>query len=89
MPRVVFTDNLKRHVEAPERTVAATSVREALDIALGANPRLRGYILDDQGRPRKHIAVFVNGKPVRDREGLSDPVDDSCEVFVMQALSGG
>jgi sulfur carrier protein ThiS len=50
---------------------------------------LRGYILDDQNRLRRHVVVFVNGEPVHDREQLSDAVQPSSEVFVMQALSGG
>jgi sulfur-carrier protein len=33
--------------------------------------------------------VFVDGQRVRDREGLSDPVHDLSEVYVMQALTGG
>jgi sulfur carrier protein ThiS len=38
---------------------------------------------------RKHIAVFVDGKMVADREGLSDPVNQDSEIYIMQALSGG
>ena len=32
-----------------------------------AQPALRGYVLDDQGALRRHVAVYVNGEPVRDR----------------------
>jgi len=64
-------------------------VREALDAVFEAHPRLRGYVLDDQSRLRKHVVVFVNGDMVRDRDGLSDPVAADAELFVMQALSGG
>ena len=50
---------------------------------------LRGYVLDDQGHLRRHVQVFVDAAMVADRAGLSDPVGDASEVFVMQALSGG
>ena len=60
-----------------------------LGVVFSENPRLRGYVLDDQGRLRKHVAVFVDGKLVEDREALSDAVRDDSEIFVMQALSGG
>jgi hypothetical protein len=53
------------------------------------NPQLRGYVLDEQGRLRKHIAVFVGGELIRDRVRLSDAVPDGADIFVMQALSGG
>jgi len=89
MPRIVFTPNLERHISAPPKEVSGRNVREVLDRVFDDNPRLRGYVLDDQGRLRQHVAVFVNGEMVDDRVRLSDVLDDDDEVFVMQALSGG
>jgi len=89
MPRVVFTPNLERHVSAPPAEVSGQSVREVLEHVFDDNPKLRGYILDDQGRLRQHVAVFVNGEMVADRVGLTDALDEVDEVFVTQALSGG
>jgi len=89
MPRVVFTQNLQRHVECPETTAAGRTVREVLDAVFAANPRARGYVLDDQGELRHHMTIFVDGALIRDRVQLSDPVPDGGEVYVMQALSGG
>lgn len=89
MPRVVFTPNLQRHVEAPPAEAAGVTVREVLEAIFAGNPRLRGYILDDQGSARQHVAIFVDGEPIGDRAGLCDPVRPDGEVFVMQALSGG
>ena len=61
--------------------------------AINRNPRLRivrmRYLLDDQGGLRKHMVVFVNGRAIRDRATLTDPVPEDGEVYVMQALSGG
>lgn len=89
MPTVTFTPNLKRHVECPTEVVAGATVREVLDVVFAANPRLRGYVLDDQGALRKHMSVFVDGTQISDRERLSDPVRATSEIYVMQALSGG
>ncbi len=89
MPRVAFTQNLQRHVACPPCAVAGTTVRESLDAALAHYPKLRGYVLDEHGALRFHMAVYVDGVPVSDRQGLSDPVTGSGEIFVMQALSGG
>jgi hypothetical protein len=89
MPCVVFTPNLQRHVECPETTAAGRTVREVLDAVFAANPRARGYVLDDQGELRRHMTVFVDGAVLRDRVRLSDPVAPDGEVYVMQALSGG
>jgi len=84
-----FSSALQRHVPCPAQTVEAGTVREALERAFDREPRLRGYLLDDQGALRKHMAVFVNGAAVRDRRGLADPVEGGSEIAVIQALSGG
>ena len=62
---------------------------DALCRVFGDNPDLRSYILDDQGRLRTHVVIYVDGRPLRDRVTLSDPLDDAAEIHVMQALSGG
>jgi sulfur carrier protein ThiS len=89
MPQVKFTRHLERHLAAPPVQVPGGTVREVLDNVFGANPQLRGYVLDDQGRLRKHVVVFVDGQLVEDREELSDGVEPTSELLVMQALSGG
>ncbi len=89
MARVAFTANLQRHLSCPDLTVPGSSVRVVLDQVFAVEPRLRSYILDDQDRVRRHVAIYVNGDRIADRERLSDPVGDDDEVFVFQALSGG
>ena len=65
------------------------TVRQALQVVFTGNPRLESYILDDQGRLRKNVAIFVDGQGIEDRENLGDPLGQNSEVFVVQALSGG
>jgi molybdopterin converting factor small subunit len=87
--RVVFTANLQRHLASPPAEVPGRTVREALEAVFASNPRLRSYVLDDQGCVRKHVSVFVDGEQVRDRERLADAVAPGAEIYVLQALSGG
>ena len=49
-------------------------------------PGLRFRVVDEQGRLRRHMKVFVNGEAVRD---LASTIEWSDEVVIMQALSGG
>jgi sulfur carrier protein ThiS len=60
-----------------------------LDHVFAGHPRLRSYVLDDQDRVRRHVAIYVNGDRIADRDRLADPVGDDDEIFVFQALSGG
>ena len=89
MPTVRFTDNIQRHVNCPTRVVDGARVRDVLDAYFQANAQARGYVLDEQGRLREHMAIFVNGGQLRDRAGLTDPVPPDGVVDVIQALSGG
>ena len=89
MPTIRFTDNIQRHVQCPPRDVVGATVREALEQYFAGNERARGYVLDDQGRLRHHMAAFVDGRQLRDRDHLSDPVAADAVIDVVQALSGG
>lgn len=89
MVRVTFTQNIQRHVECPTSEVSADTVRQALEAVFAQNGRARGYVLDDRGAVRRHMAIFVDGQAIKDRESLTDPVRQGAEIYVMQALSGG
>jgi sulfur-carrier protein len=89
MPSVVFTPHLKRHVDCPDRQVAGGTVRESLEEIFVDNETLRGYVVDERSHLRQHVVIFVDGQMIRDRLGLSDPVTETSEIYVMQALSGG
>jgi molybdopterin synthase sulfur carrier subunit len=89
MATVMFTDNIQRHVSCPTVEVPGGTVREALEAVFTNNEAARGYVLDDRGTLRRHMAIFVNGAAIRDRVTLSDVVPDGAEIYVMQALSGG
>ena len=89
MPTVAFTTALQRFLAAPTTQVQGATVAEALAAVFAVRPGLRGYLLDDQGALRRHIAVYVNGRPVGDRGRLSDEVGPRDEIYVFQALTGG
>lgn len=89
MPRLAFTQNLKRHVDCPDKVVDGATVRESLDSVFSENPSLRSYILDDQGALHRHVAIIVNGEAITDRAHLSTKVGPEDEIYIMQALSGG
>ena len=89
MARIVFTPQLRRFVEAPEVETNAVQLRAALDDAFASNPRLRAYVLDDQGHLRPNVVIFVDGKRLREYQRLDEALTADSVVHVLQALSGG
>lgn len=89
MPLVEFAPALTRHVACPPQQVAGETLASALDEAFRAAPALRGYVLDEQGAVRKHVAVFVNARMIASRTRLDVPLAPDDKVMVIQALTGG
>ena len=89
MPIVEFARSLTRHVACPAQRVEAYTLKAALETAFGAAPGLRGYVLDDQGAVRKHVAVFVNARIIASRSQLDIALQSEDKVMVIQALTGG
>jgi sulfur carrier protein ThiS len=89
MPTVEFAAALTRHVPCPPQQVPPGTVATALTAAFAAAPSLRGYVLDEQGAVRKHVAVFVNGEMVRRDVVLERDVGSADRIMVIQALTGG
>ena len=52
----------------------------------GQYPGIRFRMIDEQDRVRRHIRIFVNGEQVN---ALSQPLQPTDDVVIVQALSGG
>jgi molybdopterin synthase sulfur carrier subunit len=89
MPRVIFGQAMQRHVKCLPVDVTGRTVREVLDAAFAVHKGARSYVLDDQSHVRKHISIFLDGRMVRDRTGLAEPVTDDSQILIVPALSGG
>src|SRR4051794_22723511 len=89
MATVRFTRNIQRHVECPQREVLGATLHDVLDNYFRENERARGYVLDEQGKVRQHMVVFIDGELFQDRDRQSDLVKPKSVVDVFQALSGG
>ena len=69
----------------PDHQVPGATVGELLRALEAEQPALRGWILDERGRVRRHINVFVNGE----RAKQDSPVGPDDRVDVLPAISGG
>jgi molybdopterin converting factor small subunit len=75
-----YTANAAK-VDIPGETLG-----ELLDNLDARFPGIRFRMVDEQGRLRPHMNLFVAGERCRDLGTRLDAVD---EVVIMQALSGG
>ena len=98
MPKVVLSSALSRWLPQAEGSkspgeaalqVFGASVGEALEQVFAQHPNLRGYVLDEHGTVRHHLALFVDGVAIRNKRDLSQAIAEDSEIYVMQALSGG
>ena len=77
-------DALERFVRATRGVVVPREAWDRAKVPAHLMPTFR--VVDEQGRLRRHMRVFVDQEMVRD---LDTSVDDAGEVTLMQALSGG
>jgi sulfur carrier protein ThiS len=97
MAKVVLASALARWLPAEARPkgkevaleIPGATVREVLDGLFTRHPVLRGYVVDEHGAVRHHVALFVDGEAVLDKRNLTQPLAEGARVHVMQALSGG
>jgi len=90
MPYVSLTRHLQRFFpDLADGEVPGATVREVIDELDRRHPGLASYIVDETGRLRRHVNVFVGDEPIYDRERLGDALGPDDKVFILQALSGG
>jgi molybdopterin converting factor small subunit len=82
---IVLREPLKALAGGSRHAVEGSTVGELLLALERAQPALRGWILDERGRIRRHINVFVDGE--RGRE--ETPVGGEDQVAILPAISGG
>ena len=90
MPFVIFTRHLERYFPAlVAGEVPGATVREVIDELERRHPGFASFIVDETGRLRRHVNVFIGEEPLRDRDGLCDALGPDDKLFILQALSGG
>ena len=63
------------------------TVRDALVDCVARQPRLKTRIFRDDGTV--WVGVFVNGRNVRQGDGLSTPLADGDEIKLLPPIAGG
>lgn len=90
MVEVQFTSLLQRFFPGlKSEQITARSINEILDHLEELYPGIKGYLIHENGSLRKHVNIFLNGKMIQDRTGLSDELKSNDKINIIQALSGG
>jgi molybdopterin converting factor small subunit len=68
-----------------EITIDGSSVGQVLRELEHRHPKISGWVLDEHGRVRRHVNVFVDGERVRE----DAPVAPDATMHVLPSISGG
>lgn len=74
---------------ASEVAVEAATVGEVLTALDASHPGFRDRLLDDDGKLRRFVNVFVSDDDVRFLQGLDTPVPAGETVAIVPAVAGG
>lgn len=90
MPQVKLTRHLQRFFpDLDDVVVEGDNVADVIAHLDVRYPGLASYLVDERGRLRQHVNVFIGESLIKDRHSLQDPVTDDDEIYILQALSGG
>src|SRR5262245_10331025 len=74
---------------AAEVSLEAASVRQLVDELQARHAGFRERLLDESGRLRAYVRVFVNQDDVRSLEGEATRLRDGDVVAIVPAIAGG
>jgi len=65
------------------------TLREVISHLDMSYPGIGGRLLDDSGRLRRFVNVYVDEEDVRFADGLDTPVPSGAQISVIPAVAGG
>ena len=65
------------------------TLSEVLDSLDSSFPGIKGRVVDEQGKLRRFVNVYVGNEDVRFADGLDTTTPDGAQVSVIPAVAGG
>lgn len=84
--QVLIPSALRAYTQSGQAEAEGATLALLLDDLDRRYPGIRFRMIDEQGRIRRHIRIFINGGQEHD---LARALTASDEVIIAQALSGG
>jgi molybdopterin converting factor small subunit len=72
-----------------EVSVEGGTLAEVLDALEADHTGIRARVLDEEGKLRRFVNVYVNDDDVRFAEGLATATPDGSSVSIIPAVAGG
>ena len=66
-----------------------STVRDALELLYIEYPGIRDRLINEEGRLREHINIFVGDENIRETGDFSTPLLAHTEISIVPAVSGG
>jgi molybdopterin converting factor small subunit len=74
---------------AAEVSVEGATLTEVLDALEKDHTGIRARILDDEGKLRRFVNLYVDDEDVRFADGLATAIPDTGTVSIIPAVAGG
>jgi sulfur-carrier protein len=65
------------------------TLRDAMDELWKKYPGIRDRVVNEEGRVREHVNIFVGNENVRYTGDFSTPLTANAEISILPAVSGG
>lgn len=72
-----------------EVSIEAATVGEALSVLESQFPGIRDRLLDDKGKVRRHVNLFVGEEDIRFLDGLGTQLKAGDQLSIVPAIAGG
>ena len=72
-----------------EVSADGSTLSEVLDSLDSSYPGIKGRVVDEQGKLRRFVNVYVGNEDVRFSDGLDTSTPDGAQVSVIPAVAGG
>lgn len=84
--KVLIPSALRSYTERSQTDAQGSTLAELLVDLDRQYTGIRFRMVDEQDHIRRHIRIFINGEQTHD---LAQPLAETDEVIIVQALSGG
>jgi molybdopterin synthase sulfur carrier subunit len=75
--------------EQSQVTAEGSTLTDVLDSLESSYPGIKARVVDDQGKLRRFVNIYVAEEDVRFSQGLDTPTPDGAQVSIIPAVAGG